>query len=132
MDAAVLILTALQATSVASSIVSKSDIAKDAYASLRSHIQDKFVGRPGAELALIEYEADPETWEAPLRKALVQVQADQDKDIIDAARRVMKFITPPQSEVGKYNVQISGNVQGFAQGDSQSIIMHFGNESKEK
>jgi hypothetical protein len=132
MDSVMLILTALQVTSIASNLVVKNDIVKDAYVSLRDHIRQKFVGKPGAELALSEYEADPETWEAPLKKALMQVQADQDKQIMEAAQYIMKLIQPRQASMGVYNVQVSGNAQGYAQGDYQSILTNFSDEQKEK
>jgi hypothetical protein len=111
MDSVVLILTALQATSIASNLVVKNDVVKDAYVSLRERIRQKFAGKPGAELALSEYEADPETWEAPLKKALVQVQADQDKQIMEAAQYIMRLIQPRYASVGIYNVQIRGKRQ---------------------
>ena len=132
MDSVLLILTALQVTSTASNLVVKNDVIKNAYVSLRDHIQQKFVGKPGAELALSEYEADPETWEAPLKKALMQEQADQDKQIMEIAQYIMKLIQPRQASMGGYNVQVSGNAQGYAQGDYQSILTNFGDEQKEK
>ncbi|MBV9616773.1 MAG: hypothetical protein JO011_08965 [Ktedonobacteraceae bacterium] len=132
MDSVVLILTALQTASVTGNLLLKNDIVKDAYVSLRDRIQQKFAGKPGAELALSEYEADPQTWEVPLKKALVQVRADYDMQIVGAAQRIMELIQSQQSSVGKHNIQISGNGQGFAQGDYQSIIINFDDEQNEK
>jgi hypothetical protein len=135
MDSVVLILTALQATSIASNLVVKNDVVKDAYVSLREHIRQKFAGKPGAELALSEYEADPETWEAPLKKALLLVQADQDKQIMEAAQYIMRLVRPRQAAtgiLGVYNVQISGSTQGLAIGDYQGIAIHFENEEEKK
>ena len=63
---------------------------------------------------------------------LVQEQVDQDHEIIEAAQRVMQLVQPQQAAMGKYNVQITGNVQGFAQGDHQTVHMTFGKEPKEK
>jgi hypothetical protein len=91
-----------------------SEAAKDAYTALKTQVQQKFVGKPAAELVLQEYETDPEAWEIPLKKKLMEVQVDQDKDIVDAAQKVMTLVQPQQAAMGKYNVQITGNVQGFA------------------
>jgi len=37
-----------------------------------------------------------------------------------------------QAEMGKYNVQITGNVHGFVQGDNQQVTMNFGKEPEDK
>jgi len=132
MDPLTLILTALSTGAAAGSQAIASDAIKDAYTGLKSLIQRKLSGKSSAELALTEHEADPMTWEAPLKKALVQAQVDQDKDIIEAAQKMMTLIQPQQAAMGKYNVQITGNVQGYAQGDYQQVTMNFGNEQKEK
>ncbi len=132
MDPVTLILTALGAGAAAGGQAIASDAIKDGYAGLKALIQRKFAGKPKAELALTEYESDPETWKAPLKKVLVQEQVDQDNDIIEAAQRVMQLVQPQQAAMGKYNVQITGNVQGFVQGDHQTVHMNFGNEPKEK
>ena len=60
------------------------------------------------------------------------MQVDQDENIIETAQKVMTLIQPQQAAMGKYNVQITGNVQGYAQGDYQQVTMNFGNEPKEK
>src|SRR5579872_324701 len=128
MDPLTLILTALGTGAAAGGQAVASDAIKDAYAGLRSLIQQKFSGKRGAELALTEHENDPTTWEAPLKKALVQAQVDQDKEIIEAAQKMMTLIQPQQAAMGKYNVQVAGNVQGYAQGDYQQVNMNFGKE----
>jgi hypothetical protein len=128
MDPVTLILTALGAGAATGGQAIASDAIKDGYAGLKTLIQRKFAGKPKAELALAEYESDPETWQAPLQKALVQEQVDQDQEIIEAAQRVMRLAQPQQAAMGKYNVQIAGNVQGFAQGDHQTVHMTFGDE----
>lgn len=128
MDATTLILTALGAGGQA--LVT--DAVKDSYAGLKALIQRKFAGKPKAELALEEYESDPETWKGPLKKALVEEQVDQNQHVIEAAQKVLKLVQPQQAAIGKYTVQVTGNVYGYAQGDSQYVNMNFGNEPKEK
>src|SRR5713226_1293052 len=78
MDPITLIQTALVAGAAAGGQAVASDAIKDTYAGLKALIQRKLAGKPSAELALTEHETDPETWEAPLKKALVQEQVDQD------------------------------------------------------
>jgi hypothetical protein len=132
MDPITLILTALGAGAAAGGQAIANDAIKDSYAGLKALITRKFAGKPSAEVALNEHESDPKTWEAPLKKALVQEHVDQDQEIIEAAKKVMTLVQPQQAAMGKYNVQITGNVQGFAQGDHQHVEMNFGNVPKEK
>ncbi len=132
MDPITLILTALGAVVAAGGQAAVSEAAKDAYTVLKTRIQQKITGKSSAELALAEHETDPTTWEAPLKKALLQAQVDLDNNIIEAAQKVMALVQPQQAAMGKYNVQITGNVQGYAQGDYQQVTMHFENTPKEK
>lgn len=128
MDPVTLILTALGAGGQAIA----SDAIKDAYAGLKALIQRKFAGKPSAEVALSEHENDPKTWEAPLKKALTQEGVAQDPEVITAAQKVMQIVQPQQAAMGKYNVQIAGNIYGYAQGDNQTVHMTFGSEPKEQ
>src|SRR5438270_9596881 len=131
METVALIITDLQTGSLVDRIDNRmliNDTVKMAYENLKLHIQQKFARKKSAEVALAEYGADPKTWEAPLKKSLIEVQADQDEDIIEAAQKVIKLTQPEQEGMGKYNVQISGNVQGFAQGDYQNVTIHSGDE----
>jgi hypothetical protein len=125
MDPITLILTALTAGVLAAAQTVTGDAVKDAYTGLKGLLQQKFAGKHSAEVALIEHETDPTTWEAPLKKALTQAQADQDEAIVKAAQRVMTLVNPQQAAIGKYNVQIAGNVQGLIQGDQNTITQNF-------
>ena len=73
-----MILTAL-ATGAAKAAT---DVAPDAYKGLKALIQKKFAGKPTAEMALAEYEKDPETYRAPLKKSLVEAGVDKDDEIL--------------------------------------------------
>ncbi|GER89741.1 hypothetical protein KDW_39030 [Dictyobacter vulcani] len=132
MDATTLILTALGAGAAAGGQALVTDAIKDSYAGLKALIQSKFTGKPKAELALTEHESDPETWKIPLKKALIEEQVDQDQDVIKAAQEIMKLIQPQQAAMGKYNLQVTGNVYGYAQGDNQHVNMNFWDKSKEE
>ena len=93
MDPITLILTAM-ATGAAAGVTAGAQDAvssaiKDAYTTLKSFLARKFAGKPEAEVALAQHEQDPDTWEKPLKKALSDVQADQDPQIIEAAKKLM-------------------------------------------
>lgn len=121
MDPITLILTALNAGLQATA----GEMVKDAYTELKTLIQRKFAGKPVAQMALTKHESDSKTWEAPLKKALVQEGVSQDPEVIAAAQKVMHIVQLQQAAMGKYNVQIAGDVYGAAYGDHQSIEMHF-------
>jgi hypothetical protein len=132
MDPISLILTALVSGAAASVKDTASQAVKEGYNGLKTLIQSKLAGRSAAETALAQFEEDPDVWKAPLEKELKKAGIAQDKEIIDTAQRVMTLVQPQQAAQGKYNVQITGNVQGFAQGDNQTVNMNFGNPPQEK
>ncbi len=84
---------------------------KDAYNGLKTLIHNKLVGKPTAEMALAQYQEDPDVWKAPLEKELKKAGIDQDTAIVEAAQRVMTLVQPQQAAQGKFNTQIAGNVQ---------------------
>jgi len=58
------------------------NVGPDVYNSLKTLIQKKFAGKPAAEMALAEYETDPEAYSAPLQKSLVESGVDRDEEIL--------------------------------------------------
>jgi hypothetical protein len=132
MDPITLILTALGSGAIASLKDAASQAVKDTYNGLKTLIYNKIAGKPDAETALAKYEKKPDVWKAALEDELKEAQVFQDKAIIEAAEKLMTLIQPQQAAQGKYNVQITGNVTGFAQGDHQTVNMTFGNPPPEK
>ena len=127
MDPIMLILSALTAGAVASIQSTTSEAVTDMYNGLKTLIQRKLSGKRGAELVLSEHENDPQTWEEPLKKILVQEHLDQEQDILDAARNLLLQIHPQQVQA-KYVLQNYGTIEGYAQGDHQHNTMYFGNK----
>ena len=116
MDPVTLIITALTAGAAAGSQSVVTDAIKDAYAGLKALIKRKFAGKSSAEVVLAEHESDPETWQAPLKKALIQEHLDQDTEILQAAQALLDQIQAQpggkhytQSIVGNYNAQVQGS-----------------------
>ena len=70
MDPVSLVLNALTSGAAQGIADSVSDAVKSAYGKLKQLVTAKFAGNKSAELALAEHAADPETWQAPLSKAL--------------------------------------------------------------
>ncbi len=132
MDPLTLILTALVAGAAAGTQSTAAEGIKDTYHGLKALIQRKFAGKPDAELALLKHEEKPEVWKAPLKDALIETAADRDEEIIKEAQKLMALVNPQQAAIGKFNTQITGNVQGFVAGDNAQVTMTFGEKPQEK
>lgn len=131
MDPVSMIVAALAAGATEATKDTVSQVVKDAYAGLKALIQRRFANKPQAELALVEFEKDPATWEKPLQKSLVAAGIDADETIIEHAQRVLQLVQPQQYSQGKYNVQVTGNVQGQIVGDDARQKNIFGGRSSE-
>lgn len=97
----------------------------DAYNGLKELIKRKFAGKPSAETILQEYEKDPETYEAPMKKKLVETGTDKDEEIIKKARELLKKLKPEEAASGKYNIkaeQIKGIVGDISGGSVNQNI----------
>jgi RIP homotypic interaction motif len=128
MDPITLIVAALVAGATSGALDEVKDGAKAgvkaAYAKLRSLATKKVAGNPGAEAALAEIEADPETWKAPLAAKLTQLDAASDADLVTAAKAFMDLLDEAGAKAGKYNVVIT-NSRGVQVGDGNTQINRF-------
>jgi UDP-2,3-diacylglucosamine pyrophosphatase LpxH len=89
MDPTTLILTALVAGASALAKGSLSEAGKDLYKAIKSKIQLRLQGQPQGQAILAEYEKDPETWEKPFRKTLLQVGAEKDQELLSLAKQLL-------------------------------------------
>ena len=103
---------------------SVSDAVKSAYGKLKQLVNAKLSGNNAAEVALAEHATDPETWQAPLAKALTASGAGADQAIIGAARQLMALLDPAGTEQGKYQVDLPG-AQGVQVGDGNQQFNTF-------
>lgn len=129
MDPVTLILSALSLGAAAGVQAAASATIKDTYQGLKTLIQRKLIDKPEGELILAKHTEKPNTWELPLKETLIEVGADKDEEIIKAAQRVMTLVNPQQAAIGKFNVQVAGDVQGFVQGDNTQVTMTFGDKT---
>src|SRR5258708_9704356 len=130
MDPLSLILAAITAGATASAKDTASTAIKDTYQGLKALIQRKVEGKPNAQAALVEYEEDPETYEKPLKKALLETHMDTEHDVIKAAQHGMTLIQPQQAAQEESNIQNTGSTQGQIVGDHANVTMHFGDTPK--
>jgi hypothetical protein len=125
LDPVTLIMGALAAGAVAGVSETATTAVKDAYNGLKKLVARRLAGRPTAEVALAEHEQDPETWKAPLGKALTEADVATDLHVIEAAERLMALVDPAGATAGKYIVDLRG-AQGVQVGDHNAQTNTFG------
>ena len=101
MDPVTVIVTALTAGAASALQDGASAAVKDAYARLKALVKVRFAGRPKGELVLAEYEAAPQTWEAPLAAELSAAGAEGDADLLAAAQALMSLVDEAGDAVGE-------------------------------
>jgi hypothetical protein len=136
MEPIALILSAL-ATGAANAVKDTVGKAvKDAYEGLKVLIKKKFTekGQHNSLIILDKYEQKPEKTEALLKEELQDAALDKDKEVLDAAKEVMKSQDPEGFQAGKYNtntilnVTLQGDVIGVA--GTNTGTLNFGNITK--
>ncbi|WP_414578856.1 hypothetical protein [Anabaena sp. CCY 9402-a] len=125
MDPISLVIAALGAGAIAAAKDTAGVAVKDAYQGLKALIKKKFESEPKAQMVLEEYETDPETYEAPLKKKLAEAGVDKDEEIIKLAQELLKQEKPEESAAGKYNTVFQGEVKGVQIGDRNTQTNTF-------
>jgi hypothetical protein len=124
MDPATLVVTALSAGAASGAGEAATTAVKDAYEGLKRLVSARFAGRNAAEVALAEHESDPETWQAPLTKQLIETGAVTEPSVIEAAQRLMALLDEAGSRAGKYTLDLRG-AQGVQVGDHNRQVNRF-------
>lgn len=107
-DPVSLIVTALVAGVAAGGKDAVSSLVKDAYAGLKALVVRRVAAQPAGQAAVEEHEKDPETWRAPVTKALAESGAATDDELLAAARRVLELTDPEGTAAGSYTIIASG------------------------
>ena len=100
----------------------------DAYGSLKRLVLRRLKDHGGdtgvpPEQVLEAHSEDPATREAPMAKALAAATADQDAEILSAARALLEAADPDGAAAGKYTVDARG-AQGVQVGDHATMQIH--------
>ncbi len=88
-------------------------VGQEFYQDLKDLIKKKFGGDTKAEMILEEYEQDPETFEKPLEKKLVEAGVDKDEEILNVAKKLLEKLEEQQTTAGK-TTNYYGNIKGIA------------------
>ena len=78
----------------------------------------------------LEAKPDSQGRKETLAKEIAIVKAEQDEEIIEAAKQVLMLVQPQQAGLGKFTIQNNAPVQGQNIGDHQHITQHFGDLPK--
>jgi hypothetical protein len=124
-DPVSLVLAALASGAARGTCDSAADAVSASYGRLKRLIATRFAGSKSAEVALSEHAADPDTWQAPLGKALAATGASADGSIIAAAQELMALLDAAGTQAGKYNVDLHGT-QGVQVGDGNQQFNVYG------
>lgn len=127
-----LITTSIVAALSAGAISGLADTAKmsitDSYNKLKSLLTKKHGASSDVMQAIAQLEAKPESQgrKETLAEEIDAVKAEQDEEILAAAKYLLTLMKPQQVGMGKFTIQITGNVQGQNIGDHQRVTQHFG------
>ncbi len=111
-----LILAALTAGAAAGAKDTAKTAVGDAYSALKGALHRLLTGRGQAQQALDAAETEPGGWQTQLGEGLTASGADQDTEVLAAARTLLEAADPDGMQVGKYQVKIRGG-KGVQVGD---------------
>lgn len=100
----------------------------DAYHTLKDLLTKKFGTSSEVVQAIDRLEAKPESAgrQETLQEAMVAVNAEQDHEVLVAAKHVLTLVHPQQAGLGKFTIQNNAPVQGQNIGDHSTITQQFG------
>ena len=100
----------------------------DAYNALKALIVKKFGAKSEMAQAIDRLEANPELigHQETLQAEIVTVNAEQDHEVLAAAKRVLALVQPQQAVASKFTTQNNALVQGQTIGDYNTITQQFG------
>ncbi|HEY4035673.1 MAG TPA: hypothetical protein VGL94_17080 [Ktedonobacteraceae bacterium] len=126
------ITSAIVAALSAGAISGITDTAKaavnDGYNKLKGLLTKKHGDDSDVVQAIAQLEAKPESQgrKEMLQEEIMAVKAEQDEEIVAAAKQILIQMKPQQAGMGKFTIQNNGAVQGQNIGDYQHITQHFG------
>jgi hypothetical protein len=129
MDPMSMLISALTTGAVVALQETAGTAVKDAYQGLVNLIGKRFSTNSKAKAALEGYKEDPETWKKPLEKSIRETNLAEDQEVLVLAQKLLQ-LTESQKPSAKYDVKVTGNVQGLVQGDHATVSMNFDETTK--
>ncbi len=126
------IVAALAAGAVGGLTETSKTAITDAYNKLKDLLTKKFGVKSNVVQAVNQLEARPESAgrKETLQEEMTVVNAEQDDELLAAARHVLTLVQPQQAGLGKFTIQNNAPVQGQNTGDYNIITQRFGDLPK--
>ena len=126
------IIAALAAGAISGLTQTSTTAVTDAYQALKGLLAKKFGVRGQVVQAVDHLEAKPESTarQGGLAEEIIAVQAEQDSEILAAAKHLLTLVQPQQAGLGTFTIQNNAPVQGQTIGDHNTITQQFGDLPK--
>jgi hypothetical protein len=108
-----LILAALIAGATAATKDTAGVAIKDAYDGLKTLIKKKFEKDALAQAMVDAKPEEIKQAEGLLKAKMTEVGIDKDAEILEAAAEILKKEDPQGAKVGKYNINVQGDIKGI-------------------
>ncbi len=126
-----LITTAIIAALSAGAAAGLTEASKTAITDVHHQLKDLLVKKFGANSEVVQavdaLEATPNSAgrKETLWKEFIAVNAEQDADLLAAAKDLLNLVQPQRGGLGKFTIQNNAPVQGQNVGDKNTITQHF-------
>jgi hypothetical protein len=122
------IVTAIAAGAISAITDTSKTVITNGYNTLKGLLTKKFGANSDVMQAVEKLEAKPESQgrKETLQEEIAAAKAEQDDEILAAAKHVLTLVQPQQAGLGKFTIQNNGPVQGQNIGDYQRVTQHFG------
>lgn len=128
MDPIDIIIKAISAGATAASTETCKKAVRDAYEGLKSLLKRLFKKRgkeSDGELILEGYEKKPKVWKEPLRDALCEASVENEKEILNAAKKLIDLVRSKETQIGKIGLTAK-KAQGTVQAQKiDTVVQHF-------
>jgi hypothetical protein len=96
---------------------------KDAYEGLKALIKNKFAeqGKDDPSTIIEKFEKKPEVTKPLLEDELKEAGVEKDEEILKKAEEILKKEDPEGFQGGKYNIHITGGIQGVV-GENKGTV----------
>lgn len=135
MDATV--ITTAIATAVSAGVISgltetSKTAISEAYEKLKNLLVKKFGAKSDVVQAIEQLEAKPESADRKetLQEEIATAGAEQDDEIIAAAKHILTLVYSQQAGLGRFTIQNNAPVQGQNIGDFNTNTQYFGDSPK--
>lgn len=122
------IIAALSAGAISSLTDTTKTVVTDGYNKLKGLLTKKFGASSEVVQAVEKLEAKPESQarKGMLVEEIAAAKAEQDEEILAAAKQVLTLVQPQQASMSKFTIQNNGPVHGQVMESHAPITMNFG------